>query len=204
MSNFSDKILIIQDLLNIYDKIMHLKIYIDSTEDELINKYKNAIDKHNNELINNNYIDAGFDLFAPNYLKFYGPGWEYENPVNELDFKICCSAKIIVDSGKSYNTGYYLHPRSSLSKTQIRLANATGIIDAGYRGHLKGMFDVVNINPEDEDDGKYADYIVNKFDKYIQICSPGLVPIYVEIVYVKEELGLNTLRGENSFGSTGN
>ena len=203
MSNFTDKLPLVKDLLDIYDKIMHLKIFIDNTDEELINKYKNAINKHNNELINNNSIDAGFDLFAPNYLKFFGPGWAHKNPVNELDFEICCSAKIILDSGKSYNTGYYLHPRSSLSKTQIRLANATGIIDAGYRGHLKGMFDVVNIKPEEEENGKYADYIVNKFDKYIQICSPGLVPIYVELLNVKEELGLNTQRGVNGFGSTG-
>lgn len=203
MSNFTDKPAILKNLLDIYDKIMYLKIFIDKTDKELINKYQNAINKHNNQLTNNDNIDAGFDLFAPNYLKFFGPGWEYENPVNELDFEICCSAKIILDSGKSFNTGYYLHPRSSLSKTQIRLANATGIIDAGYRGHLKGMFDVVNIGHKEIDNRQYADYIINKFDKYIQVCSPGLVPIYVELVNVKEELGLNTQRGVNGFGSTG-
>ena len=93
-----------------------------------------------------------------------------------------------------------MYPRSSLSKTQLRLANSVGIIDAGYRGHLMGMFDVVNIDPDDDKD---ADYFGKKFDRYLQICAPGLVPIVVEIVNTKEELGEETERGDGGFGSTG-
>ena len=107
---------------------------------------------------------------------------------------------MFVESGKNYNTGYYMHPRSSLSKTQLRLANSTGIIDAGYRGHLMGMFDVVNI--EQHKRSSDADYFGKKYDKYLQICAPGLVPIIVEIVGTKEELGEETARGEGGFGST--
>ena len=109
---------------------------------------------------------------------------------------------MFVDSGKNFNTGYYMYPRSSLSKTQLRLANSTGIIDAGYRGHLMGMFDVVNI-PKNEYENKEADYFGRKFDRYLQICAPGLVPIIVQIVNSMEELGEETVRGADGFGSTG-
>jgi dUTP pyrophosphatase len=95
-----------------------------------------------------------------------------------------------------------MYPRSSLSKTQLRLANSTGIIDAGYRGHLIGMFDVVNVQPNSSDD-READFFGKKFDRYLQICAPGLVPILVEVVDSKEELGDETERGEGGFGSTG-
>jgi dUTP pyrophosphatase len=102
------------------------------------------------------------------------------------------------DTGKSYNTGYYMHPRSSLSKTQLRLANSTGIVDAGYRGHLIGMFDVVNSPPD-----RVSEYCGAIYDRYLQICAPGLVPIIVEIVDYREELGEETARGGGGFGSTG-
>jgi dUTPase len=49
---------------------------------------------------------------------------------------------MVCDSGKSFSTGYYMYPRSSLSKTKLRLANSVGIIDSGYCGFLIGMFDI--------------------------------------------------------------
>jgi dUTPase len=195
---------------------MFLKLFVDSKDETLKNKYLTAAENHNNKLLNNsNFIDAGFDLFAPGNegaklesigddeeLRFYGPNWKYENPVNKVDLNVICSAKMYLDSGKSFNTGYYMYPRSSLSKTQLRLANSTGIIDAGYRGHLMGMFDVVNI-PEHVSDDRECDYYGEKFDRYLQICAPGLVPIVVEIVESKEDLGEKTERGDGGFGSSG-
>jgi hypothetical protein len=201
-------------LLNMYDKVMLLKLYVDDNNEELKNMYIQAANKHNNKIINKpNYIDAGFDLFAPgnegaeknlygDSLRFFSTGWSDANPVNKLDFKVCCSASMLTDRGKMFNTGYYMYPRSSLSKTQLRLANATGIIDAGYRGHLIGMFDVVNVN-KNVDDDRECDYFGKKYDRYLQICAPGLVPILVEIVDNKEDLGEQTERGNGGFGSTG-
>ena len=203
------------NLLTLYDKVMVLKIYVDG-DDELKNMYHNSVNAHNNKIVlNPYYIDAGFDLFAPgneggeldmfgDALRFFSTGWEDAKPVNKLDFKVCCSAKMVTDTGKSFNTGYYMYPRSSLSKTQLRLANATGIIDAGYRGHLIGMFDVVNLEvDENGEDDRDADYFGKKFDRYLQICAPGLIPILVELVENKEDLSEATERGENGFGSTG-
>lgn len=218
MSTFlNDKPDAFTNLLNIYDKVMLLKIFVDG-DNELKKQYENASTNHNQKIINNpQYIDAGFDLFAPgnegselntwnDTLRFFGPGWTFTSPVNKVDFKICCSAQMVTNTGKKFNTGYYMYPRSSLSKTQLRLANATGIIDAGYRGHLMSMFDVVNIVKDSDDvdtTNYFADYFGKKFDRYIQICAPGLVPILVEVVNTKEELGEKTERGDGGFGSTG-
>lgn len=194
-------------LLNIYNKCMILKIFIDKDDDddELKNKYKDAIQTHTNKLLDNfENIDAGFDLFAPgieknNYFCFLSHDESGQFCVNKLDFKISCSAQIITCNGELFNTGYYMYPRSSLSKTPLRLANSVGIIDSGYRGHLIGMFDVL----ENKNDNKGYEYCGNKFDRYVQICAPGLVPIFVELVDKKEDLGQQTERGDNGFGSTG-
>ena len=88
---------------------------------------------------------------------------------------------------RRYFSGFYVHPRSSLSKTSLRLANSTGIIDAGYRGNLIGMFDCNSA----EDDN----YTLGQFTRLLQICGPSLMPIYVEVVDSIEYLGPSTSRG---------
>ena len=182
----------LNNLLTTYDKVMILKIFVDSNDPDLISKYIVASNVHNNKISNNNvFIDAGFDLFSP--------GNKVLNSANstlyKLDLNVICSASIYTDTGKSYNTGYYMYPRSSISKVPLRLANSVGIIDSGYRGHLMGMFDVL--------DNQGNDYFVQKFDRYLQICAPGLIPILVEIVNSKSDLGEETERGIGGFGSTG-
>ncbi len=207
-----------EDLLNKYDRVMKLKIFVDSTDDELKNKYAQAIYSHHLKLQNNiDHIDAGFDLFTPD-------GMMLKNWItNEINYQVICSATILKqmqDCRKVINTGFYMYPRSSISKTNIRLANNVGIIDAGYRGHLKGMFDFVNQKKikgpkcpygnfywqptklEYDKDIPSTEYI-NKFERHLQICAPGLIPIMVTMVATKEELGVKTARGEGGFGSTG-
>jgi dUTP pyrophosphatase len=137
------------------------------------------------------HIDAGFDLFSPYELLTCTSA-----NVNKLDFKIKCSAQVVELSDDEnitrYNTGFYMHPRSSISKTPLRLANSTGIVDSGYRGNLIGMFDCLK-----------PTYDIEKHDRLIQICAPGLMPIFAELVYIRDELGMNTMRGEGGIGSTG-
>jgi dUTP pyrophosphatase len=200
----------INNLLNIYDRVMLLKLYVDD-DYELKNMYLSATRNHNQKLVSTpEFIDAGFDLFAPGQIEqqdellFFSTDWTDRSPVNKVDYKICCSAQMVTSSGHKFNTGYYLYPRSSISKTRLRLANSTGIIDSGYRGHIMAMFDVVNI-PERErrDSDRDYDFIGKKFDRYAQICAPGLVPIIVEVVDTKNDLGIETERGSGGFGSTG-
>ena len=167
---------------------MHLKLFVDTDNNEIKNKYIDAVNTHHNKLLNNiNHFDAGFDLFAPEELQFT------QSKVNKLDYKVSCSAKIYEANKSSYNTGFYMYPRSSISKSNIRLANNVGIIDSGYRGHLMGMFDVIYANNS----------VINKFDRNLQICAPGLIPILVEIVNSSQDLGEETARGNGGFGSTG-
>ena len=181
------------NLLQFYPRYMHLRLYADNLNNsELYAKYYEAIYNHNVDLNNNPlHIDAGVDLFSP-HTEFVCSS----DNVNKLDFKIKCSAQIVEKDANglihSYNTGYYMHPRSSIYKTPLRLANSTGIVDSGYRGNLIGMLDC--IRPQ---------YTVERFDRLIQICAPGLMPIFVELVDKVDDLGADTIRGERGFGSSG-
>jgi dUTPase len=184
----------IEQLLDTYDRYMYLKLYIDDTND-LKNRYIDAALNHNNKILNSNnlFLDAGFDLFNPSRKVFYS---NQMSSVNKIDHNVICSAQMVNSFNKVYNTGYYMYPRSSISKTKLRLANATGIIDAGYRGHLMGMFDLINLSDNEE-------YVVEKHDRLLQICAPGLIPILVEVVNQINELGCETQRGTGGFGSSG-
>ena len=55
---------------------------------------------------------------------------------------------------------YYLYPRSSISKTPLRLCNSVGIIDAGYRGNIMAFVDNID---EDYDLGT----------RLFQLCDPN-------------------------------
>ena len=93
-----------------------------------------------------------------------------------------------------------MDPRSSISKTFLRLANSRGIIDSGYRGPLIGVFDIMNTT---NNSNQNLNLLVRRHDRVTQICAPGLEPILVEIVSYLEELGERTERGAGGFGSTG-
>lgn len=176
-------------LLDTYDKIMYLKISVNSDDIVLKKMYSNAIDKHNNKIIDNPYhIDPGFELILPGYDigspedKLYnGNSTRYfENIGNNLDLKICCSAIIISNTDKQYNTGYYIHPTSILSKTQLRLANSTVIVNSLCTENLSCILDVVpnhSVNPT-----KTNIYSISKYARLVQICAPGLIPIIVELI----------------------
>ena len=90
-------------------------------------------------------------------------------------------------------SAFYLYPRSSMgSKTPLRLGNSVGIIDSGYRGHLKACVDCY---------GK-ENYHIDKYDRLLQIVSFSGRPIFVKLVNNMDELGV-TIRNDGGFGSTG-
>ena len=140
-----------------------------------------------------NQGDSGLDLFCPETITI--------NPGETIciDLQINCEAFGGLMGDNTNNISYYMYPRSSLSKTNFRLANSTGIIDAGYRGHLMGKFDEITTFEKNEQN------TTNLGDpqRLVQICAPGLVPIYVEIVDNISKLGEETTRGSGGFGSTG-
>ena len=187
--------------------IMMLSIYIDN-DDELKEKYIDAVKMHNEKVLRDGaFYDSGFDLFLPSDQT------DFQNTsVNKVDFKVKCCAQICKDS-RLVNTPFYTYARSSLSKTCLRLANNQGIIDAGYRGNLIGMFDTIVPNyytpASTSARARISDWTSFMFTKpgaysrILQICAPGLIPIWVQVVDSVEELGETTTRGDGSFGSTG-
>jgi len=184
-----------------HDKIMYLTIYVDG-DDQLKQKYIDAANAHNNKfLADPHFYDAGFDLFLPNNQKFYSAKSDKSQAViNKVDFQVKCCAKQYNKDFKSFYSPFYTYVRSSVSKTPLRLANNQGIIDAGYRGSLIGMFDCIYSDPKSD---FTSDYHLEAYTRILQVCAPGLVPIYVNIVDTLEELGPITSRGEGGFGSTG-
>lgn len=178
------------------DEYMLLKMFIDSDDDMLKQIYYERVLEHNKEM-ENAYYDAGFDLLIPEEIIL-----DPENNLNivKINHKIKCCAKIVKKVSNNLKvrpTGYYLYPRSSISKLPLRLANNTGIIDSGYRGNIIGVFDInkqlINDNINN----------IEKYQRILQLCAPNLIPIIVEIVDDINELDINTERGEGGFGSTG-
>lgn len=169
--------------------IMHLSIFIDTDDEALKELYVKAANTHNQKIIEDpDFYDSGFDLFLPDSTVFEN------NKTTKVDFKVKCCAQIRSKSESNYSP-FYTYARSSISKTPVRLANNQGIIDAGYRGNLIGMFDCL---------GQSGDFWeADKNTRLLQICAPGLVPIYVNVVNSVEELGPSTRRGEGGLGSTG-
>ena len=123
--------------------------------------------------------DAGIDLFIPEDVVVKAHSTSYVN------LNIACEA--VNNDGK--NLSYYMYPRSSLSKTPLRLANSVGIIDAGYRGPIICALD--NISD--------TEYELNRGTRLVQICGPVLQIIKIKI---REELS-SSARGTNGYGSTG-
>ena len=91
---------------------------------------------------------------------------------------------------KTEGSSFFLIPRSSISKTPLRMANSIGLIDSGYRGELLAVVD----NTSD------TDYVVEKDSRLFQIVNPDLIP-FLRVEYVSELSETN--RGEGGFGSTG-
>lgn len=158
-----------------------LNLFIDSNDEELMNKYKLAADKHNHKVMTDKYADSGFDLFAPELLCIFS------EPIETIlyNYKIKCSMY-----ENDNPCAYYLYPRSSIYKTSLRLANSVGIIDSGYRGYICAVFDCLKSTS------------INKYDRYVQLCAPDLKPFIVNII-VYESMLSQTERNEGGFGSTG-
>ena len=170
---------------------MYLKLFFPDSEanPSVKQRYVEAIVKHNKKATSS-HPDAGFDLFCPN-SETVSPGesvW--------IDMKVKAAAFVKDESGNpTIPVSYYIYPRSSISKTPLRLSNSVGIIDSGYRGNLIAALFHYGVPF-----GK--SHLVNQFDRLIQICSPTLSPVFVEIVETEAQLGV-TERGTGGIGSTG-
>lgn len=167
---------------------MSLVLYIqfDSLSPQNTELYLSRINQHNENIRNLLTPDAGFDLIVPD------TNTNIINCSQFIDFKIKCA---LFDTVKNKFQSFYLYPRSSIYKTPLRLANSVGIIDSGYRGNIKGFFDLLQIQRDD------LTYILEENQRLVQICSGSLEPFIIEPINNISSLGY-TERGEGGFGST--
>ena len=171
---------------NVYNYV--LKLYVNSDNKELYEKYRTLVNKHNESIISNPHPDSGFDLYTPSKII-----------TNERTIKVSMDVKAamykVSSSGELKPSAYYMYARSSIYKTPFRLANNVGIIDSGYRGYLACVFDVF----ESEDK---SEIVCETLTRLAQLCSPTLEPFKIIFVEDDSDLGL-TQRGTGGFGSTG-
>ena len=134
--------------------------------------------------------DSGMDIMFPEDITI---------PSNAKMFRInlgVCLEKVKVVSEvwegeeDKNNCGYYLYPRSSISKTGLLMANSIGIIDNGYRGEL--LVYVHNLLDKD--------FEIKRGTSLFQVCLPSLLPVTFSVVETLSE----TKRGSGGFGSTSN
>ena len=84
---------------------------------------------------------------------------------------------------------YFLMPRSSISKTALRLSNSIGLIDGSYRGEIIAAVDNI----------KDTAYKISPGQRLFQLVAFDGSPIHFKIVNELSE----TARGSGGFGSTG-
>jgi len=104
-----------------------------------------------------------------------------------VDLGICC--QLFNQTNNKYFS-YNMYPRSSISKTPLRLANGVGLCDAAYTGLLKAALHNTDIK---------NDFTIKKGERYVQLAYPNLDEVSFELV---DELR-DTTRGAGGFGSTG-
>ncbi len=121
--------------------------------------------------------NAGVDIFCPETITIPPKSLAFT-----IDFKIVCCC----NNGAS---AYYLIPRSSISKTPLRMSNSIGLIDKGYRGHIMAKVD----NLSD------SEYTIKAGERLFQICLPSLERPVINF----ETISTDTIRGTGGFGSTG-
>lgn len=167
-----------------------LKLCVSTNNQYLRNIYEEAIYNHNHAMLHDPHPNSGFDLIVPADTLF-----DTENQSKIIDMQVKTEMTYFhVQNETQENAAFLLHPRSSISKTPLMLANHTGVIDSGYRGSIMGAFRWLKIL-----DAK--SYQVDKYTRLLQICHPTLCRILV--VMVDEVDFQHTIRGEGGFGSTG-
>jgi dUTP pyrophosphatase len=177
------------------ERTMLLKLYI--ANNNLREKYLDAVVAHNNKLDNDLYPDSGFDLFLPEDTTFdFGT-----TKLVDLGVK-CAACWLDSDNFVSNPTAFSVFARSSIGKHCLRLANNVGIIDSGYRGNLMAMVDCIRGLGKGLDTNDMETYSVERFSRLFQVCSPTLGKVRVIIVGSENDLGTSN-RGDGGFGSTG-
>ena len=144
-----------------------MKFKIKPFSDDIYSMYKNHSHFHQG--------DAGLDLFITKD-QVIDPG-----STAKIHLGISCENMEMKP--------YLLMARSSISKTPLRLSNAVGLIDAGYRGEIMAAVDNI----------KDSSYRLEKGQRLFQLVSMNGESIHFDLVDTLSD----TSRGEDGYGSTG-
>ena len=120
--------------------------------------------------------DAGYDLKARKETSVFPQDTEF------IPTGVCVQIPV----------GYVglLFPRSSISKTPLRMANSVGVIDSGYTGEIKvPLYNTSEVEIRD-------------IEQYERIAQLVIVPCMDWQLEVVDDLGTSE-RGTGGFGSTG-
>lgn len=143
-------------------------------------------DQNSKELYSNHSTyhkgDSGLDLFITETTTIQ-PG-----KTKLVDMGIQCQLRSKRLLQNPVYHSYFMLPRSSISKTPLRLANSIGLIDSEYLGNIKAALHNTGTDP----------FTLNKGERYVQLVRGDLGHISFELV---KELR-STTRTEG-FGSTG-
>ena len=118
---------------------------------------------------------AGLDLYSTGQVTYNSQGC----------MRFCTGVAVEIPAGY---VGL-LFPRSSISNTKLRAANAVGVIDSDYRGEITFVCDELQ--------GLRGGYKQGD-----QICQLVIVPAPGIVLREADELS-ETARGEGGYGSTG-
>jgi dUTP pyrophosphatase len=139
--------------------------------------------------------DSGLDIFFPTDVSVPGNGRSFrinlgialEKVEGNVERKVEGNVERKVEE-KIFPSGYYLYPRSSISKTGLIMANSIGIIDNGYRGELIVYVHNLSSTP----------FEIKRGTSLFQVCNPDLKPVS----FVLSDNLTTTERGNGGFGST--
>ncbi len=144
-----------------------MKLFIKILNKEALKFYENHGHFHDG--------DAGLDLYVLENIKFE------PNETKLIKLGISCEPQ--------NGVAYYLMPRSSISKTPLRMSNSIGLIDGGYRGEIMASCDNI----------KNFIYEVKAGERLFQLVASDSSPIN----YTIADTLTDTSRSDGGFGSTG-
>ena len=154
------------------------RLFIAPTSAAAAERYKAAAAAYNQTRMEER--SSGFDLFCDGADQ----DWTYSDHASLIGQG--CNALAVGANG--FPVGFWLAPRSSISKTPYRLANSMGLIDPTYRGVIKAAFN--------------GHVLVEHGQRLCQLVAADLTP-WLDVVVVDRLPFGPTERGEGGFGSTG-
>lgn len=158
-----------------------MTLYIYAEDNALRNLLRDNLNKHR-------WTDSGFDIPL---AYSHSLGYNVHNYTMNLHVKVAAMEG-------NQTRPCLLVPRSSISKTIVRLANSIGLIDQGYRGEVQAKVDTITPDP-------LVNARPNKGDRLFQICRHDFLP-WNDVILVDNENELPPPpdnRGSGGFGSTG-